>query len=115
MAVGVMLKQEIVLMSICFAVTAFGVHCHGSAWWGAAQDIGGKYVGSMFATGNMIGVFGAGAAILAFGYVPVPSRPIAFAATAGLLAVGAVLWGLVDTRTPLIPEDQNEQHPPDFP
>ncbi|MCZ2340272.1 MAG: MFS transporter [Bacteroidales bacterium] len=112
---GVLLKQEVIVMSVCFAITAFGVHCHGSAWWGAAQDIGGKYVGSMFATGNMIGVFGAGAAILGFGYVPIASRPIAFAATAGLLAVGAVLWALVDTRYPLVVEKDHEKHPPENP
>ena len=101
MGLGVVLAEWPILMSLCFATTSFGIHCHGAAWWGAAQDLGGKYVGTLFALGNSIGVFGAGAAILAFGYVPQEHWTLAFAACAGQLAIGAALWGLVDTRQPL--------------
>jgi ACS family glucarate transporter-like MFS transporter len=101
MGLGVSLADWPILMSACFAVTSFGIHCHGAAWWGAAQDLGGKYVGTLFAVGNSIGVFGAGAAILAFGYVPQERWSIAFAVCAGQLAIGALLWAQVDTRRPL--------------
>jgi hypothetical protein len=84
--------------SIFFAIAYFGIHAHAGAYWGAAGDVGGKHIGSLFAVINSIGQFGAAGAQVLFGWIPKSEWGHAFGGCGLLLTVGAGCWALVDSR-----------------
>jgi sugar phosphate permease len=100
MLCGTLLGGSPWFTSACFAVACLGIHLPAGAWWSVAADVGGRHIGAFFATINSIGVFGAALAQTAFGYVPRAQWQYAFAFCGIPLAIGALCWALIDTRSP---------------
>ena len=76
--------------------------------WAACMDVGGKYVGTVSGSMNMLGNFGGMAGPVVVGYVLAWTHrdwQLAFAISAIIYFLGAICWLFIDPVTPL--EDSN--------
>jgi nitrate/nitrite transporter NarK len=71
--------------------------------WTTCMDIGGRYVGTVAGTMNMMGNFGGFVSPIVLGYVVGRTGDwnLTFYLTAALYLLGAVCWWLLDATTPL--------------
>lgn len=73
------------------------------ASWTTCMDIGGKYVGTVSGTMNMMGNLGGFVSPIVLGYIVGRTGDwnLTFYLTAGVYVLGAVCWGFLDPTTPL--------------
>src|SRR5207302_1007296 len=71
--------------------------------WTTCMDIGGKYVGTVSGTMNMMGNLGGFVSPIALGYIvgSTGNWALTFYVTAGLHLLAAICWWLLDPVTPL--------------
>ena len=74
--------------------------------WTSCMDLGGRYVGTVSGTMNMIGNFGGFVSPIVLGYIVgrTGNWNMAFYVTSALYLVGAVCWWKLDPTTPIAPE-----------
>ena len=86
----------IAMVSFCNDLTMPGA-------WTACMDVGGKYVGTLGGTMNMLGNIGGFCSPILIGYIVEKTNnwTLTFYIAAGVYCVGAVLWLLMDPVTPL--------------
>jgi MFS family permease len=101
--------------SALLSMALFGVALQVAAWWGAMADIAGRHVGALFGLCNSMGIVGAFASqvfygwfvdfMTARGYSGRAAWDPAFYLYAGVLFIGAVCWLFVDpTRSAVEPQ-----------
>ena len=71
--------------------------------WTACMDVGGKYVGTLAGTMNMMGNLGGFVSPIVIGYIVQYTKnwTLTFYVTAAVYLVGAIFWLLMDPVTPL--------------
>ena len=86
----------IALVSFCNDLTLPGA-------WTACMDVGGRFVGTLGGTMNMMGNFGGFLSPIVIGYLVESTNnwTLTFYVTAGVYLLGAVFWLLLDPVTPL--------------
>ncbi len=86
----------IALASLCNDITLPGS-------WTTCMDIGGRYVGTLSGMMNMVGNIGGFLSPIVLGYIVGRTGDwnLTFYVTAGLYALGALCWWLIDPVTPL--------------
>lgn len=86
----------IALVSFCNDLTVPGA-------WTTCMDTGGRFVGTLGGTMNMMGNLGGFLSPIAIGYIIQATNnwTLVFYVTAGVYALGAVFWLLIDPVTPI--------------
>jgi MFS transporter, ACS family, glucarate transporter len=94
--------QQPILAVLAIAVASFFNDITMPGSWTACMEMGGKYVGTVAGTMNMVGNFGGFFSPIILGYVVGRTGDwnITFYVTAGLYALGAMCWWAVDPVTP---------------
>jgi MFS family permease len=97
-----MAVAAIALVSFCNDLTLPGA-------WTACMDVGGRYVGTLGGAMNMMGNIGGFCSPIVIGYVVERTNnwTLTFYLAAGVYAVGAVFWLLMDPVTPLEQQVKN--------
>jgi MFS family permease len=92
--------------SSCIAISMMCMFSTLAAWWGAVTDLSGRHIGALFGLMNGIGGFGAGASQLFGGWYSQTMKELGYSGRAqwdsifyvyaGILALGAVGWLLIN-------------------
>lgn len=95
--------KEPILAVVAIAMASFCNDVMLPGAWTSCMDIGGKYVGTVSGTMNMMGNFGGFVSPIVLGYIVgrTGNWALTFYVTASLYLFGAVCWWLVDPVTPL--------------
>jgi ACS family glucarate transporter-like MFS transporter len=95
--------QQPILAVLAIAAASFCNDTTMPGSWTACMEVGDKYVGTVSGTMNMMGNFGGVVSPVVLGYIVDRTGDwnITFYVTAGLYALGAICWWLVDPVTPL--------------
>jgi nitrate/nitrite transporter NarK len=95
--------QQPILAAVAIACASFCNDITLPGSWTTCMDVGGKYVGTVSGTMNMMGNFGGFVSPIVLGYILnlTGNWNINFYLTAGFYVLGAISWWFIDPVTPL--------------